>query len=252
VNRPRRSRLAFGVVLCLGIVPGVASAQSAAPSSPPAAASPGPTLTLPVDSAPLAAGHYSSGVFGPALTFDLAGDGWRGDETPGQFLELSRQMGDSSGVLSVSLFDGTVATDPCLPVVDGQVDLTAAAFTTWFTGLASMSSTTTPTTFAGDSATQVDATVLADACPNSPFLMLWDGFRLYPSEAMRMIAIDQGSQVIVITAETVQSTDLPDFLDAAQPVIDSMVFAAAGPGGPASTGSPASSGGPGSSGSPAP
>ena len=57
-------------------------------------------MTLPALTSPLASGHYASDVFGPTLAFDLADSGWKGDQSDGQFLELSRQMGDSTGVLS--------------------------------------------------------------------------------------------------------------------------------------------------------
>ena len=192
-------------------------------------------MTLPAVTAPLAVGRYTSDVLGPALTFDLADGDWKGDEQEGVFFELSRQMGDGSGVLSVMSFDGTVANDPCAPAFDGQVALTSAAFAEWLSGVAALSTTTTPTTLFGKPATQVDTTVLATACPDSPFILLWDGFRLFPSEAMRVITLDAGGKVIVVSAETVQSTDLPDFLDAAQPVIDSMTLGAGSTGSPAPT-----------------
>lgn len=226
----RRSTLVFGLMLSLAGAPSVAWAQSSPPSSPWAAPSAGPVMTLPEVAAPLAAGRYASEAVGPTLTFDLADDHWTGDQLDGRYLELVRQLGDAQGVLSVSVFDGQVAADPCTPVIDGQVDVTAAAFAEWLTGSSALVASTTPVTLAGNPAMQVDATVLGIACPNSPFIMLWDGFRLFPSEAARIIALEHGDQVIVVSAETIQSTDLPDFLDAAQPVIDSMTMSADGPG----------------------
>lgn len=226
----RWSACLVAVVLGLVAAPGLVAAQSApaspSPSSPAASPSPSPTLTLPPTKAPLAAGRYTSDLLGAPLTLDLADSGWKGDEASGQFLELSRQMGDSSGVLSVMTFDGVVANDPCAPAFDGQVEVSAAAFAEWLSGLSALSTTTTPTTLFGQPATQLDTTVVATACPDSPFILLWDGFRLYPSEAMRVITQDQGDKVIIVSAETVQSTDLPDFLDVARPVIDSMTLGA--------------------------
>jgi hypothetical protein len=233
VNRRQRSRFVFAMVLSLAAAPGVTAAQSGPPPSPGAASSAGPTMTLQAETAPLAAGRYTSDVFGPPLTFDLADGDWKGDQLAGQYLELVRQMGDGTGVLSVSLFDGTVASDPCQPSADGQVAVTAAAFTEWLTSLAALSGSTTATTFDGRPATQVDATVVGTACPVSPWITLWGGFRLFPSEAVRVIAFDQGDKVIVVSAETIQSTDLPDFLDVAQPVIDSMTLGVGGIGSPA-------------------
>ncbi len=104
--------------------------------------------------------------------------------------------------------------------------MTAAAFAEWLSGVSALSTTTDATTFLGKPAMRLDSTVVATACPDSPFILLWDGFRLYPSEAMRVITQDEGGKVIVVSAETVQSTDLPDFLDVAQPVIDSMTLGA--------------------------
>ena len=220
----RRSVFAIAMVICLAAASGVASAQSEVPSSPGAGS--GAARTLGDRPAPLASGHYTSDLLGAPITFDLADSGWKGDQAAGQFFELSRQMGDSSGVLSVMTFDGTVANDPCAPAFDGQVEVTAAAFAQWLSGLSALSTTATPTTLFGKPATQLDATVIATACPNSPFILLWDGFRLYPSEAMRVITQDQGGKVVIVSAEAVQSTDLPDFLDVAQPVIDSMTLGA--------------------------
>jgi hypothetical protein len=232
VHRRQRSGFVFAVALSLVTAPGAVSAQSGPPSSPSAASSAGPAMNLPALTAPLAAGHYGSGVFGPEVTFDLADGDWKGDQQDGLYFELVRQLGDSTGVLSVSLFDGRVANDPCVPDTSGQVDLTAAAFTEWLAGSSALVTSTTPTTIFGQPATQLDATVLATACPGNAWIMLWDGFRLFPSEAARFIAIDQGDKVIVVSAETVQSTDLPDFLDVAQPVIDSLAFSADGAGSP--------------------
>ena len=241
----RRSMLAVAMVIGLLTAPNIVSAQSAPPSgTPPSAAppsasppspeaSPGSTGTLPALKAPLAAGHYTSDILGAPLGFDLADDAWKGDQLDGQFLELTRQMGAGSGVLSVMTFDGKVATDPCAPAFDGQIEMTAAAFTDWLTALPALSTTATPTTLFGLPATRLDTTVLATACPDSPFILLWDGFRLYPSEAMRVITTEAGGKIIIVSAETVQSIDLPDFLDAAQPVIDSMSLSPAGSSSPA-------------------
>ena len=228
--RRRRSGFVFAVVLSLVAASGAVSAQSGPPSSPAAVSSAAPTMTLPALTAPLAAGHYGSSVFGPRLTFDLADGDWKGDQQEDLYFELVRQLGDSTGVLSVSLFDGQVANDPCLPDTSGQVGITAAAFTEWLAGSPALVTSSTPTTIFGRPATQLDATVLATACPGNAWIMLWDGFRLFPSEAARFIAIDQGDKVIVVSAETVQSTDLPDFLDVAQPVINSLAFSADGAG----------------------
>ena len=125
-------------------------------------------------------------------------------------------------------FDGIVANDPCCRHQRTGGTPTAAAFSKWLASSTALSTTATQTTLLGQPATRLDTTVVPTACPGSPFILLWDGFRLYPSEAMRVIVQVQGGQVILVSAETVQSTDLPDFLDAAQPVIDSMTLAAAG------------------------
>jgi hypothetical protein len=238
VKRRQRSRFVFAMVLSLVAAPGATAAQSVRPPSPAPGSLAGPTMTLPATKAPLAAGGYTSDVFGTPLTFSLADADWKGDQQDGQFLELERQMGDGTGVLSVSLFDGTVASDPCAPNADGQVAASAAAFTDWLTGLAVLSASTAPTTLDGRQTTQVDAVVVGTACPNSPWITLWGGFLLFPSEAIRIIALDVGDKVIVVTAETTQSTDLPDFLDVAQPVIDAMTFGVDGTGSPATSPSP--------------
>ncbi len=237
--RSLHARLVAAVVLGLAVTaPGGATAQSAQPTAPSAEPaqplapstlpSVSPLRTLPEQTAPLVPGRYASDALGSRLTFDLADDRWTGDQSPGEYLELIRQIGDAQGVLSVSLFDGSVASDPCLPAWDGTVEKTAAGLTEWLTGLGALPVSTTPVTLLGQAATQVDGVVLGSACPNSPFILLWNGFRLYPSEAIRVIAFDHGDSVIVISAETVQSTDQADFLDIAQPVINSMTIAESG------------------------
>ncbi len=170
-----------------------------------------------------------SDALGPTITFDVADDGWKGEQQDGIYLALTRQIGDSTGTLTVSLFDGQVATDPCVPVAEGTVARTAEGFTEWLAASPVLSTTTTPATLAGEPVTQVDATVLGFACPNSPWMTFWNGFLLYPSEAGRFLALDHGDQVIIVSAEAVQSTDLRDFLDAAQPVIDSLTITGTGP-----------------------
>jgi hypothetical protein len=225
VERRPTTGLIVALALCVAtLTPGLASAHTASPPVSTTTPSAGPARSLPTRDQPLEPGRYVSRAFGPALAFDLATDGWSGQEAAGQYLQLERQMGDAQGVLSVSLFDGLVAPDPCQPVADGQVDKTAAAVTEWLTGLAALSTSTTPVTLAGLPATQVDVTVIGSRCPASPYLSLWDGFRLFPSEAAKVIALDHDGQVLIVAAETIQSTDIADFMDVAGPVLDSLTI----------------------------
>ena len=195
------------MMLSLVAASGAVSAQSGPPSSRSAASS-APTVNLAgADGTPRLRPIRLQGVR-PHADIRFADGDWKGDQRDGLYFEPFRQLGDSTGVLSVSLFDGQVANDPCLPDTSGQVGITAAAFTEWLAGSSALVTSTTPTTIFGQPATQLDATVLATACPGNASIMLWDGFRLFPSEAARFIAIDQGDKVIVVSAETVQSTDL--------------------------------------------
>jgi hypothetical protein len=49
-------------------------------------------------------------------------------------------------------------------------------------------------------------------------------FRLAPTEALRVIALDRNGEVILITAETGRAANLAAFLRSATPVIESMHF----------------------------
>lgn len=215
-------RTALAIVLALGIVsgPGVALAQSAslAPSAPT-----GPTTTLRLPPAPgaLAAGHYQTDALGPAVAFDL-GDGWQGVGAQGLF-ELFWQ--ETPGYIGASVFTGNVTTNPCDPTSQTQVEPSTEAFDTWLTGLSVLRTTATPTTFAGIPATQYDAHVAFMACPLTGHLSLWESFGLYPTETLRVFVLDQGEQVITITAESEQATEFEAFLEVGQPVLDSMAIA---------------------------
>lgn len=218
-----RTALAFALALGILGAPGVTLAQSAspAPSAPTGPTAPTTTLRLPRAPGPLPAGTYQTEALGPAMTFEL-GDGWQGTEGEGLF-ELF--WSETPGYVGASTFTGVVSSDPCDPAVKAEVDPSAEAFDGWLTGLPALEVTATPTTFAGIPATRYDVHVAFMACPLMGHLSLWGRFGLYPTEALRVFAIDDGGQVILVTAESEQATGFESFLEVAQPVLDSMVIA---------------------------
>ncbi len=77
-----------------------------------------------------------------------------------------------------------MASDPCDPTTLAPGDATASAFIAWLTGLTTLETTVTSTTFAGLPATLVEASVAFMACPTMGHLTLWGDFGLYPTEAL--------------------------------------------------------------------
>jgi hypothetical protein len=239
MRHPRRSALAFALSLCVVSLPGIASAQMASPpvATPEATATPAPTaapaptptrapggdtfLRLPAAPGPLPAGRYRTDALGPALTFELT-EGWQGVEAPTLF-EL--HWSDVPGYVGASVFDGRVASDPCDPTTMAEGEATASAFMEWLSGLAALDTTETPITFAGLPATLVEANVAFMACPAMGRLTLWGDFGLYPTEALRIWVVDAEGTVVIATAESEQARDFEAFLEAAQPVLDSLAIA---------------------------
>lgn len=225
---PRRSVLAMALGVCVLSVPGVASGQSAsppaatlAPAATPATPRADTFLRLPTAPGPLPAGRYRTDALGPAVMFELS-DGWQGLEAPTVF-EL--YWAEVPGYLGASAFDGRMASDPCDPTTLAPGDATASAFIAWLTGLTTLETTVTSTTFAGLPATLVEASVAFMACPTMGHLTLWGDFGLYPTEALRVWVVEAEDAVIIVTAESEQARDFDAFLEAAQPVLDSLAIA---------------------------
>jgi hypothetical protein len=149
-------------------------------------------------------------------------DGWQGVGAPGLF-EL--YWAEVPGYVGASTFDGRVASDPCDPTTLAEGDATASAFIDWLTRLDALETTATPTTFAGLPATQVEADTAFMACPATGRLTLWGNFGLYPTEALRLWVIEAEDAVIIATAESEQARDFDAFMEAAQPVLDSLAIA---------------------------
>jgi hypothetical protein len=219
----------LAVVLCVSALPVAALAQSAAPSAVP---SPGPNAAvrpMTSDPTPLEPGAYISNVgTGTSVTFDVADDAWTG--VGGGMVVMDRDVAGDSGELIATTFLATVA-DPCDHDlgVPQQEAMDAKAFTDWLVGQPWAVATASPTTLGGEPAIQVEISALESDCPDVSSLFVWrylngGPYRLFPTEAVRVIAQDRGEDLILVTAETLHAASLPAFLESAMPVIDSMTF----------------------------
>jgi hypothetical protein len=223
----RRSIALVAVALATIAPAGNIVAQSpgtAGPSGSPTASPP----WLPYDGAPVASGRYVSNVGdGASVTLDLADDAWFGQG--GRMAVLDRDIDGDTGELMVTTFDA-VLTDPCSRDIEarGAVPKDARAFADWLLGQPWAVATEAEATLGGQPAIGIDISALDSPCPDtSMFVWLYlDGgpYRLYPTEALRVIAQDRGSDLVLVTAETLHAESLPAFLEAAQPVIDSLAF----------------------------
>jgi hypothetical protein len=187
--------------------------------------------TLPVEQAPVAAGRYVSNVAdGTSVTFDVADGEWAG--AGGTMVVLDREVAGDAGELIATTFRARVP-DPCTDDLSAVLSvqpepMDAKAFTDWLVAQPWAVAEASETTLGGLPATQVDISALTPACPGKtifPWLYLHGGpYRLFPTEALRVIAQDRGDDLVLVTAETGQAASLPTFLESAMPVIASMTF----------------------------
>jgi len=226
------------MVLAVGSAASTAVAQSPSPGAPGGTAAapstaPGGSagLTLPAEGGALAQGHYIADVSPKAaISFDVAEDGWTGAGMPGYALVMDREDASGSGEVIVTTFAGTVPADPCdRGGLMKDVPRTAAAFGDWLVAQPWAVGTSSPVTLDGQPAVQVDISSLKKVCADAPTMFVWnyaDGapFRLAPTEALRVVALDRNGEVILVSAEVMHASSLPAFLASAAPVIDSMRF----------------------------
>ena len=195
---------------------------------------------LPAEGGPLEPGRYRTLVVGPELSFEV-GDSWRLVQPVAGPLVVLERVDIPAAVMTITRFDGDAFADSCDPTSLTFVEPSAERLIDIIAGDPRLSS-------AMPAATQVDglpaisidvSTPPLEDC-SLPFLLIWalqmEGgeFVQVPGQQARFIALDVGSDVIVVAIETFVEEPFGFFGAAASAVVDSLRFGTAADEPPAS------------------
>ena len=176
----------------------------------------------------LSPGTYRSTSVGDT-TF-VVGDGWISSyDVPGGGFGLVRA--DAPGTFDVARFEGDVLAEGCEPG-GATIAATPDALMGYIAGTAGIATATEPAPVAigGLEGLSIDITTSEPAgCPGPALGWLvptLGRFFILPDSASRIIALDAGDHVITIVVDA-PIADAEAFMAAAQPIIDSLDFAAA-------------------------
>jgi hypothetical protein len=236
-----RALLGSALATILGIAvaiaaSGPAAAQSASPApyaSPEATApAPSPESTAPASS-PI--GVRTSDALGPSLTLEL-GPGWV--ERPaieGPILTFEHTA-FPGGVLTITRFDGDAYADSCDPTSLTSVEPSSARIIEVIAGNPWLEAEAPePVEVGGLQGRSIDvvAPLFGPTECAIPLLLLWavpmeDGeFVQIGGQSSRFIAVDVGSDTVVIAIETLPGLAFEPFATEAMDVVASMAFATA-------------------------
>jgi hypothetical protein len=224
---------------------GPAAAQDQSPSpGPSAATSASAVMPLPMEaSGTLPAGRYSDTSLGIPIELDL-GEGWllAGAPLPGIGFALVREEAGEP-YFALATFDGTVFDAPCRTEENAATFGTAAEPTEasaegFIEHIRAhpfvTASEPVPVEVAGLSGLAIDVSVdVPDEC-DPPFALLWalpdpvGEYHLAAGQVARLLALQNGEDVIVSSSEVFSDGDLAAFVELTDAILDSIEVAEAG------------------------
>lgn len=199
-----------------------------------ATAQPDEVRELPAVGGPLEPGRYHTSALGPGLSFEV-GDSWR-LITPlaGPIVVLER-VDIPGGVLTITRFDGDTFADPCDPTSLTWVEPSAERLIEIIAGEPRLAvGERQALDVSGLPAHSLDvSTPPLEGC-QLPYLLLWalqiEGgeFIQLPGQQARFIAVDVGSDVVVVAIETFIAEPFGFFASAGMDIVDSLRLEVAG------------------------
>ena len=197
-------------------------AESIAPSASPAESAPasevageGVLCAEGHEPCPLEAGTYSSAPFEPAFMFTID-DGWLNDRAFADGGGISKEVGGIYWASAVS--GGTIAGE------EVEIGASAADFVTFLQGLEVTGMTVTeptPASVDGVDGQQVDVES-NDVDAPALYFIEEDQFNLVANEKARFIVLDKDGETVILIVDSFTTADFDEWLDTAQPVLDSI------------------------------